>query len=260
MQNLNRKLLGKNMIKNTFAITGRIYQQLMGDRRFLALSIFTPLVIVYLFKVFIKSLPVYLFSDPEELYVSTTAFIIHFTSYVLCLIVIVRERREETLTRMFVCNYNRTEVVLGYLIGYAGLATIQAVLILLGVDYFFRLTFGAGMMLSLFIVLWTLSLISIAAGIIVSNLAKTEAQIFPFIPLFILPTIFVSGLILPLKSLPWSVRWLSYVIPFTYAQKTIKPMIKDMDGVFVHFGEFGVLLLYGLVLLIFSSLTLRQRE
>jgi len=248
------------MIRNTLAITGRIYQQLMGDRRFLALSILTPLVIVYLFKVFIKSLPVYLLADPEEFYILITAFIIHFTSYVLCLIVIVRERREETLTRMFVCNYIRREVVLGYLIGYAGLATVQAMVILLGVDYFFQLSFGPGMMLSFFVVLWTLALISIAAGILVSNLAKTEAQIFPFIPLFILPTIFVSGLILPLKSLPWSVRWLSYIIPFTYAQETIKPMIANMDGVFAHFGKFGVLLLYGLALLILSSLTLRQRE
>jgi ABC-2 type transport system permease protein len=248
------------MIRNTFAITTRIYRQLIGDKRFLALSIFTPLIIVYLFKVFIKSLPVYLINDPEEFYILITAFIVHFTSYVLCLIVIVRERRDETLARMFVCNYSRKEVVLGYLIGYAGLATLQAALILLEVDYFFRLSFGPGMMISLFAVIWTLSLISIATGIMVSNLAKTEAQIFPFIPLFILPTIFVSGLILPLKSLPWGVRWISYIIPFTYAQKTIRPMIANMNGVFGNFEEFGVLLLYGIVLLVSSSLTLRQKE
>jgi ABC-2 type transport system permease protein len=246
--------------KNTIAITSRIYRQLAGDKRFLTLAILTPLFIVYLFKVFIKSLPVQLISDPQEFYVLITAFIVHFTSYVLCLIVIVRERRDETLTRMFVCNYHRKEVVLGYLIGYAGLATIQAALIMLEVDYFFSLSFRPAMMLSLFLVLWTLSLISIATGIMVSNLAKTEAQIFPFIPLFVLPTIFVSGLILPLSTLPWSVRWISYIIPFTYAQKTIRPMITNMNGIFSNIEEFGVLLLYGVVLLILSSLTLRQRQ
>jgi len=248
------------MIKHTLGITGRIYRQLVGDRRFLALSVVTPLIIVYLFKVFIKALPVYMLSKPEEFYVLITAFIIHFTSYVLCLIVIVRERREETLTRMFVCNYSRVEIVLGYLIGYAGLATVQAVLIMMEVNYFFSLPFGLRLMLSLFLVLWTLSMISIATGILFSNFAKTEAEIFPFIPLFILPTIFLSGLILPLEGLPWSVRWLSYIIPFTYAQMTIKPMIENMNGILSHLQQFGILSLYGVILLVLSSLTLRQRE
>ena len=248
------------MTKNTITITARIYRQLLGDRRFLTLAILTPLFVVYLFRVFIKSLPVQMIADPEELYVLITAFIVHFTSYVLCLIVIVRERRDETLTRMFVCNYSKKDVVLGYLIGYAGLATVQAALIMVEVYYFFELSFGSGMMISLFSVLWTLSLISIAAGIMVSNLAKTEAQIFPFIPLFILPTIFVSGLILPLKSLPWTVRWLSYIIPFTYAQKTIRPMIANRTGVLSNIEEFGILLIYGIALLVLSSLTLRRRQ
>jgi ABC-2 type transport system permease protein len=248
------------MVKNTLAIAARIDNQLIGDRRFLALAIFLPLIIFYLFKVFIRTLPVALLTNPQELYIMITAFIIHFTSYVLCLIVIVRERRDETLIRMFVNNFSRTEVVLGYLLGYASLATLQAVLIMLEVNLLFQLSYGLGLMLSLFAVMWTLSLISIALGIMVSNLAKTEAQIFPFIPLFILTTIFISGLILPLSSLPWSVRWLSYLIPFTYAQMLIKSLIAGAEGLLIHLGQFGVLILYGLLLLFLSSMTLRQRE
>ncbi len=248
------------MVRNTLAIAARIDNQLIGDRRFLALAIFLPLIIFYLFKVFIRTLPVALLANPQELYIMITAFIIHFTSYVLCLIVIVRERRDETLIRMFVNNFSRTEVVIGYLLGYASLATLQAVLIMLEVNLLFHLSYGLGLMLSLFVVMWTLSLISIALGIMVSNLARTEAQIFPFIPLFILTTIFISGLILPLSSIPWSVRWLSYLIPFTYAQILIKSMIAEAGGLFSHLSQFGVLILYGLVLLFLSSMTLKQRE
>ncbi|MBI5604045.1 MAG: ABC transporter permease [Deltaproteobacteria bacterium] len=248
------------MVNNTLAIAARIDSQLIGDRRFLALSIFLPMIIFYLFKLFIQTLPVGLFTNPEELYVLITAFIIHFTSYVLCLIVIVRERRDETLIRMFVNNFSRTEVVMGYLLGYASLATVQAVLIMMEVNVLFHLSYGLGLMLSLFAVMWTLSLISIALGILISNLAKTEAQIFPFIPLFILTTIFISGLILPISSLPWSVRWLSYLIPFTYAQMLIKPMLAEASGLFHHLNEFGVLILYGVLLLFLSSMTLKQRD
>jgi len=248
------------MLHNILAITGRIYSQLLGDRRFLALSIFVPLIIFYLFKVFIRALPVALFTNPEQLYILITAFIIHFTSYILCLIVIVRERRDETLIRMFVNNFRRSEVVIGYILGYAGLATLQAVLIMLEVYILFTLSYTINIMLSLFAVMWILSLISIALGIILSNMARTEAQIFPFIPLFILPTIFLSGLLLPMNSLPWSVRWLGYLIPFTYAQRAIKPMLTDMSGIPSHLSEFTVLILYGLLLLVLSSLTLKQHE
>ncbi len=248
------------MVSSTLAATDRIYRQLLGDRRFLALALFTPLFVIYLFKVFIKILPVSLIADPQVLDILMTAFIIHFTSYVLCLIVIVRERREETLTRMFVNNFSRTDVVLGYILGYAGLATVQAILVILEVNYFFEITYDLPLMLSVFAILWTLSLISISLGILVSNLAKTEAQIFPFIPLFLLPTLFLSGLILPLESLPWTVRWISYLLPLTYALDTLQPMLEDENNLLMQMSEFGVLVLYGLALLLVSSLTLKQKE
>jgi ABC-2 type transport system permease protein len=247
-------------MRYTFTVTTRIYRQLLGDRRFLALAIFVPLFVVYLFKVFIFTLPVALITNPELFYMMATAFIVHFTSYVLCLIVIVRERREATLSRMFVNNFSRADVVLGYLFGYAGLATLQAVLVIGEVDYLFQLTYDATLILSIFVVIWILSMISIALGIMISNLAKTEAQIFPFIPLFILPTIFLSGLITPLVNLPWSIRWIGYLIPMTYAIDTLKPMIEAGSSIFSVTREFSILIGYGLALLFASSLTLRQKE
>lgn len=248
------------MIDNTITITARIYRQLLGDKRFLLLALFVPLFVIYLFKVFIEKLPVGLITDPELLDILITAFIIHFTSYVLCLIVIVRERREETLARMYVHNFKRGEIVLGYLCGYAGLATLQAVLILLEVDYFFRLSFDTPIMISIFIIIWTLAMISISLGIMVSNLAKTEAQIFPFIPLFMLPSIFLSGLILPVAELPWTVRWLAYFIPLTYAVDALKIIVEQRLQLLTRPQEFCILIAYGLILLTVAGVTLKQRE
>jgi ABC-2 type transport system permease protein len=131
---------------------------------------------------------------------------------------------------------------------------------MLEMDVLFELSYTMSMTLSLFAVMWVLSLISIALGIMFSNLARSEAQIFPFIPLFILPTIFLSGLLLPMDSLPWSVRWLGYLIPFTYAQKAIKSMLVEMTNIFFHLSEFGVLILYGVLLLVLSNMTLKQHE
>lgn len=253
------------MIKNIIMVTARIYKQLLGDKRFLALAVFIPLFIIYLFKLFIQEIPLAMFTNPNKFYILITAFIIHFTSYVLCLIVIVRERREGTLTRMFVINYSRIEIVIGYILGYAGLATLQAVLILLEVNYFFNLTYGTVIMLKLFGIMWTLSIISISLSIIISNLAKTEAQIFPLIPLFALPTIFLSGLIVQVEKITWLVRWISYVIPFTYALRALETIIpgtgiQQNNDLISKVGELNVLFVYGLLLLAICVLTLREYE
>jgi hypothetical protein len=53
---------------------------------------------------------------------------------------------------------------------------------------------------------------------------------------------------------------LSYLIPFTYAQMLIKSMIAEAGGLLAHLSRFGFLILYGLLLLFLSSMTLRQRE
>ena len=246
-------------------VTTRIYRQLLGDKRFLALAVFIPLFIIYLFKVFIQEIPLAMFTNPNKFYILITAFIIHFTSYVLCLIVIVRERREGTLARMFVINYSRIEIVIGYILGYAGLATLQAVLILFEVNYFFNLTYGTVTMLKLFGIMWTLSIISISLSIIISNLAKTEAQIFPLIPLFTLPTIFLSGLIVQVERITWLVRWISYALPFTYALRARETIIpgagaQQNNDLISKAGELNVLLVYGLALLAICVLTLREYE
>lgn len=253
------------MIKSSMHVTSRIYKQLLGDKRFLALAVFIPLFIIYLFKVFIQEIPLAMFTNPDKFYILITAFIIHFTSYVLCLIVIVRERREGTLTRMAVVNYSRLEIVTGYMLGYAGLATIQAALILIEVNYFFSLSYSALIMAEIFGILWILSLISISLGIMISNLAKTEAQIFPFIPLFVLPTIFLSGLIVPLERITWLVRWISYIIPFTYAMRAMEKILPGAvlspnEDIIAKAGELHVLFIYGFALLAVCVLTLKESE
>lgn len=45
----------------------------------------------------------------------------------LCAIVLVEERTEGTLGRMLITGYHRPEILGGYLLGYLGLATLQAV-------------------------------------------------------------------------------------------------------------------------------------
>jgi ABC-2 type transport system permease protein len=243
------------MSSRVLAVSGRIARQLRGDKRFLGLALGVPLLVVYILRAFMDALPpsARVFADLDHLGLLITAFIVHFTAY-------VRERREQTLTRMFVNNFRPVEVIGGYLVGYAVLATVQAALVMGEVCLLFRLSYPPGTVAAIFAVYWLLALISIALGMLVSNLARTEAQIFPFVPLFMLPSVLLSGLVIPVAGLPWGVRWIAHVTPFTYALDVLKPLVGQGVALPDYLAGMAVLAACGAVLLALAGLTLRERD
>lgn len=188
-------------IRHTGAIASRALRQLVHDRRFMALSLVAPLAIVYFFKLFFDGLASPMF-QPTRYTVPIGAFIVHFITYLLCAIVLVRERTAQTLARMFVNGYRQSEIIGGYLAAYTLLATLQSFLVLGALSLLFELRYSARTYLSLYLVIWLLAVISIALGIFVSNFARNEGQVVPFIPLIIFPSVFLSGLIINVDRLP----------------------------------------------------------
>ena len=62
-----------------------------------------------------------------------------------------------------------------------------------------------------------LAIVSQAFGILLSSLAKREAQAVQFIPFIILPVFLLSGIFWPIQAIPLWLRPLSYFVPPTYA-------------------------------------------
>src|SRR5665648_141780 len=78
---------------------------------------------------------------------------------------------------------------------------IQSFLVLLELNWLFDLGFDTAQLASMYLVMWLLAVISMAIGMLISNFARNEGQVFPFIPLVILSAI-LSGIIVPLDKLP----------------------------------------------------------
>src|SRR5262245_50896237 len=239
------------------AIARRVLRQLIRDRRFLALSLAAPLAIIYLLKIFFDTMDSPLF-DPGPYAVPIGAFVVHFITYVLCAIVLVRERTAGTLQRMFVNGYRPLEIVTGYVAAYSTLATVQSLVVLGELNLLFTLPYQAATMLSIFLVVWLLAVISIALGIFVSNFARTEGQVFPFIPLVILPSVFLSGIIIEVSQLPVWAQWLSRIIPLYYANQILQKLIAPPGT--LSWSGVGLLFLYGVVVLSLGTLTLRELD
>jgi ABC-2 type transport system permease protein len=245
-------------MRHTFTVARRVVKQLLHNRRFLALSILAPLVIIYFFKLFFDTMPPTF--DTARYAVPIAAFFVHFLAFLLCAIVLVQERTAGTLERMFINGFRRTEVIGGYVLGYLGLATFQAVVALTEVIWLFELDYEAQTLLTLFVVVWLLAIASVMLGIFVSTFARHEGQVFPFIPLIIVPSVFLSGLLVDVDELPEWAEWLGHVFPLFWANDVIQEVIESSWTLEDVWGSFAVLAGYSVVLLLLASLTLREVE
>ncbi len=239
------------------AIAGRVLKQLRHDHRFVVISILFPLAIIYFIKVVIDALASPFF-DVTVYAIPYAAFIVHFITFVLTAIVLVRERTAGTLARMFVSGYREFEIIGGYLLAYTVLATAQSLMVLVELNLLFDLGYSFGTMAQMYVVMWLLSILSMAIGMLVSNFARNEGQVFPFIPLVVLSVI-LSGIILPIDQLPkWS-QVLSYLTPLYYANEVLQKLIK---GQTLADNLLPLLRLpaYGLLVLIMVTVTLREKD
>ncbi|MDQ3856128.1 MAG: ABC transporter permease, partial [Chloroflexota bacterium] len=210
-------------MRRTSIVARRVLTQLSHDRRLLGLSIVAPLVIVYLLKLFFDTMPPGFFVARYA--VPVAAFLVHFLAFLLCAIVLVQERTAGTMERMFINGYRRTELIGGYLLGYLGLATLQAAVALAEVLFLFNLSYSAGTLVTLFVVVWLLAIASVMLGIFLSTFARHEGQVFPFVPMVIVPSVFLSGLLVDPGRLPTWADWLGRVLPLRYANNVIQEMI-----------------------------------
>jgi ABC-2 type transport system permease protein len=245
-------------MRRMLIVAGRVVRQLLRNPRFLVLSVAAPLVIVYLLKIFFDTLPPTF--DVARYAVPVAAFLVHFLAFLLCAIALVQERTAGTMERMFINGFRRTEIIAGYVLGFLGLATFQAIAGLTEAIWLFELDYDEETLATLFVVVWLLAIASVMLGIFVSTFARHEGQVFPFIPLIILPSVFLSGLLVNVDELPGWAEWLGHAFPLFWANDVIQEVIQSSWKIEDVQTSLAVLVGYSVALLLLASLTLREVE
>ena len=123
----------------------------------------------------------------------------------------------------------------------------------------FDLGYEASRLAEAFVAIWLLAVISMALGILVSNLAQTEGQVIPFIPLVIIPSFLFSGIVVAVDLLPMWPQLISRVSPMYYANEILQEIIGG-ESTSTNLGAAAGLPLFGLVILGVATLTLRERR
>ena len=144
------------------------------------------------------------------------AFVVFMLTTLLTLISFVEERTSGNLERLQATPLRESEIVVGYAIAFSIIGMLQSILLLvIGVTVFNIMIVGhIGLA---FLVIALLAIVSLSLGILLSSLAKREAQAIQFFPLIVLPTFLLAGIFWPVEAIPSWLRPLSYAIPPSYA-------------------------------------------
>ncbi|MCI0342245.1 MAG: ABC transporter permease [Planctomycetales bacterium] len=248
------------MLLDTTRVARRILAQIARDPRFVGLACAVPVLLVLLLKAVFEGVPMF---QRLGLRIGVYAlpaggFIVFFLAYVLSTIVLVRERRDGTLERTLAAGYGRASVVLGYVLGYGTIAAVQTAFLFGTTLLAFDVPL-AGRVAPVVATTLSLAVVSVALGVFVSALARTEGQVFPTIPLVIAPSLLLCGLVIPLASLPGWLRAIAYAIPLTHAEKVLLGLLRD-GRTFAEVAPWlGALVAMGAGLLAAASLTVRAR-
>ncbi len=151
-------------------------------------------------------------------------FAITVFTTLLTLLAFVGERTSGTLDRLRITPANETEIVVGYELAFGAIAAVQGIL-LLAVAYFVYhiLIIGSVFLAGLLIVLTAIDAQII--GVLISAAAKRESQAVQFLPFIIFPVFLLSGIFIPVQSLPNWLRPFSYVLPTTWAIDGIRDVL-----------------------------------
>ena len=143
------------------------------------------------------------------------AFAVTLFTTLLTLLAFVGERSNGTLDRLRVTPVTEAEIVLGYELAFGIIATIQGVLLLtVALLVYHVLVLGPLLIAGIIVVL--LAIDAQAIGILISAAAQREGQAVQFIPLIILPVFLLSGIFVPVQTLPSWLQPVAYLLPPTW--------------------------------------------
>ena len=137
---------------------------------------------------------------------------------------IVRERELGTLEQLFVTPVGRVGLLLGKLVPYACIGTLETLIVLTVMVFLFGVPIHGSLLLlmglsSLFIIC------ALGLGLLVSTVARTQLQAMQFAFLLMLPTVLLSGFMFPRSEMPFPIYIVSFAIPATYFLEILRGII-----------------------------------
>jgi ABC-2 type transport system permease protein len=171
---------------------------------------------------------------------------------------VAREREQGTFDQLLVTPFRPAEIMAGKALPSMIVGLVQATLILLVAQLWFRIPF-AGSFLTLYIGLSVFVLASTGIGLLVSSVAVTMQQAMLFSFLIMMPFALLSGLATPISSMPEILQYLTLINPLRYAIDIAHRVYLEGAGFGLLIPEVWPLAVIAVVMLSAASWMFRHR-
>jgi ABC-2 type transport system permease protein len=235
-----------------FLIAGRIINQLRRDHRTLGLIVIVPLVMMTLIGLSFPDLSTLNYIAPALL-----ATIALFFSFLITGISFLRERSQGTLERLMATPASQLDIVIGYLLGLSVFALLQTLIAFFFTVYALGVSYH-GDLWQILIFQFVIIIGSVNLGIFTSTFARNEFQVIQFIPLIIIPQVFLGGVLWPVEQMPQYLQWLSNILPLTYAVSGLRDIMLSGKSLLDVGLDLSVLVGFTLLTSILAALTTRR--
>jgi ABC-2 type transport system permease protein len=210
----------------TLATTARVLWQLRRDPRTLALVFLVPPLLLALFK--------YVFYGQEMTFdriggplVGIFPFI---SMFLVTSIAMLRERTTGTLERLMTLPLAKLDLLLGYGLAFAIVATVQASLTSLVAFGLLGLDVDGPVWIVIALAVCN-ALLGMSLGLFASAFARTEFQAVQFMPAIVFPQVLLCGLLVPRERMAEALEWASTVLPLTWAYDGLyRATVDDVGG------------------------------
>jgi len=158
--------------------------------------------------------------------------ILAMTMVIFTAMAIVRERERGNMEMLIATPLSPLELTIGKVLPYVGIGLVQVTLILiLG-----KLVFGVpvrGSLVDVYVAASVYIAASLALGVFISTMAKSQFQSMQMAFFTFLPQILLSGFMFPFDGMPKFAQWLAEIFPLTHFLRLIRGiMLRD-----AHLGE-----------------------
>jgi ABC-2 type transport system permease protein len=236
----------------TAATAVRVLAQIRHDHRTIALLLVVPSVLLFLLHELLGDFQFDRLGGPM---LGIFPFI---TMFLVTSIAMLRERTTGTLERLMTMPLAKLDLLAGYGIAFALLATVQGLVTsafvfgVLGLD-----TPGSAALIVLLAVLD--AVLGSALGLFASAFASTEFQAVQFMPAIVLPQILLCGLLVPREQMAGWLDAIASVLPLTFAFEALDAVAVEGAGLAGVGDELAVLVGMTAVAIALGALTLRRR-